>query len=61
MKAMVRKEKERKKANPSKNSAFRVRGYPVDPRKIERFIRDKGIGEEDVIMPDAGMYHASPL
>ena len=37
MRAIVRKETQRKMQNPAKNSVFRVRKQLVDPQKIARF------------------------
>jgi len=53
MRAIVRKTRERRMGNPPKASVFRVRSRPVDPDKIVRFQKDKGIGE-DVVTADAG-------
>ncbi|MCJ1420438.1 hypothetical protein MMC32_006795 [Xylographa parallela] len=54
MRAIVRKEMQRKMENPAKNSVFRVRKRPVNSQKIERFMRDKGFEGDDVIIMDAG-------
>ena len=53
MRAIVRKDIERKVDRPPKESIFRVRGRPVYTEKIERFKRDNGI-TDDIIMADAG-------
>lgn len=53
MRAIIRKERNRKMEHPPKESCFRVRSRPVDPEKIKRFKRDRGIGD-DATMGDAG-------
>ena len=54
MRAIIRKERERKMKNPPKDSAFRVRKNCVNSNKIARFKRDKGIDGHDIVMLDAG-------
>ncbi|MCJ1473176.1 hypothetical protein MMC13_001827 [Lambiella insularis] len=55
MKAIVRKERQRKMQDPPKDSVFRVRKLPVDSQKIERFKRDNRINsDDDISMLDAG-------
>lgn len=53
MTAIVRKEKQRKTEQPSKDSIFRVRKHPVEPREIARFKRDKCFNNDDVTAVDA--------
>lgn len=59
MRAIIRKERNRKMENPPKASVFRVRSRPLDPEKIERFKRDRGIGD-DATMADAGDSMSTP-
>ena len=53
MRAIIRKERQRKMEYPPKDSIFRVRKHPVEPQKIARFKRDKGDGDNDIMMLDA--------
>ena len=55
MRAIIRKEKKRKMKYPSKDSIFRVRKRPVEPHKIERFKRDKGLGDDNITTLDASI------
>jgi hypothetical protein len=55
--AMIRKQQNRKAANPPKKSAFRIRNQCVDGQKLEQFQKDKGI-TDDTILSDAGMAQA---
>ena len=55
MRAIIRKEKQRKMEHPPKESIFRVRKHPVEPHKIERFKREKCTSNDDSMMLDAGM------
>jgi hypothetical protein len=48
MEAMIRKQKEREEEQ-GKDTAFMLRGRPVDQAKIDRYKRDHGI-DADVIM-----------
>ena len=54
MRAIVCKETQHKIGNPPKNSVFRVRKQLVDSQKIARFRKDRGFGNHDSIMLDAG-------
>ena len=61
MMGMIRKQKERE-AGEGKETAFNLRGRPVDQSKIERYKRDHGI-DEDVVMGEeaARMFRCSFL
>ena len=53
MRAIIRKEQQRKMEHPPKDSIFRVRKRPLEPQKIARFRRDKNVGDNDIVMIDA--------
>ena len=55
MRAIIRKEKQRQMQYPPKNSIFRVRKHPVEPEKIARFKRDKGVDDANAMVTDAGI------
>jgi hypothetical protein len=48
---MIRKQKQRE-AGEGKETAFNLRGRPVDQSKIERYKRDHGIDEDGVMGED---------
>jgi len=48
MEAIIRKRQRRKLGEPNKKMlAFKVRGIEVESRKIERFMKEKGIQDDD--------------
>ncbi len=49
MRAMIRKASKRK-FREDKDSLFRVRGREVEPEKIERFKKRKGLEDEDEML-----------
>lgn len=55
--AMIRKQQNRKAANPPKKSTFRIRNQWFDDQKVEQFQKDKGI-TDITTLSDAGMAQA---
>jgi hypothetical protein len=52
MKAIVRKQQERRLGESDKAKlGFRVRGNEVEPHKIERWMKEKGISENEAYAP----------
>ena len=56
MRAIIRKEQKRKMEDPPKESVFRVRKQHVNPHKIARFKRSKGVTDDDILVLDAGKF-----
>lgn len=48
MKLLVKRAAERKLLE-GKNSTFRVRGQAVEPEKVDRFMKRKGLTDEQII------------